>query len=94
MRRSPSANFRLLRRLAPLVLLVPLALLAPISAPVQAATVVSGGAGNDYESWIERLHDGRLLVILDRNPDWASGDLAKREVSASQARCSSARSRA
>jgi len=40
-----------------------------------APVVVSGGPENDYESWIARLRDGRLMVIFDRNPDWASGDL-------------------
>ncbi len=38
-------------------------------------TVVVGGPTNDYESWLERLQDGRLLIIFDRNPDWVSGDL-------------------
>ena len=37
--------------------------------------VVSGGPENDYESWIARLNDGRLMVVFDRNPDWRSGDL-------------------
>jgi Dockerin type I domain len=37
--------------------------------------VVSGGPSNDYESWIDRLSDGRLMIIFDRNPDWASGDI-------------------
>lgn len=37
--------------------------------------VVSGGPENDYESWIARLDDGRLMVVFCRNPDWASGDL-------------------
>jgi hypothetical protein len=37
--------------------------------------VVSGGPENDYESWIIRLKDNRLMAIFDRNPDWASGDL-------------------
>ncbi|HDQ99170.1 MAG TPA: hypothetical protein ENN51_02640 [candidate division WOR-3 bacterium] len=37
--------------------------------------VVSSGPGNDYESWIGRLGDGRLMVVFDRNPDWRSGDL-------------------
>jgi hypothetical protein len=37
--------------------------------------VVSGGLENDYESWILRLNDDRLMVIFDRNPDWQSGDL-------------------
>ncbi|MBL7032705.1 MAG: exo-alpha-sialidase [Candidatus Delongbacteria bacterium] len=37
--------------------------------------IVSGGPANDYEAWIERLHDGRLMIVFDRNPDWASGDL-------------------
>ena len=37
--------------------------------------VVSGGGENDYESWLARLNDGRLMVVFDRNPDWASGDL-------------------
>jgi hypothetical protein len=40
-----------------------------------APVVVSGGSDNDYESWIARLADGRLMVIFDRNPDWVSGDL-------------------
>jgi len=38
-------------------------------------TAISDGPENDYESWIGRLDDGRLLVIFDRNPDWQSGDL-------------------
>jgi hypothetical protein len=37
--------------------------------------VVSGGPENDYESWIVRLNDTRLMVIFCRNPDWQSGDL-------------------
>jgi len=37
--------------------------------------VVSGGTANDYEGWIERINDGRLMVIFCRNPDWTSGDL-------------------
>ena len=37
--------------------------------------VVSGGPENDYEGWIARLSDNRLMVIFARNPDWASGDL-------------------
>lgn len=37
--------------------------------------IVSGGPENDYEGWIARLNDGRLMVIFTRNPDWASGDL-------------------
>lgn len=37
--------------------------------------VVSGGPENDYEGWIARLSDNRLMVIFTRNPDWASGDL-------------------
>jgi hypothetical protein len=37
--------------------------------------VVSGGPENDYEGWIARLNDGRLMVIFTRNPDWISGDL-------------------
>ncbi|MBN2460680.1 MAG: T9SS type A sorting domain-containing protein [Candidatus Cloacimonetes bacterium] len=49
-----------------------LALLVQLSAdPV----VVSGGTANDYESWIARLNDSRLLVIFARNPDWQSGDI-------------------
>lgn len=40
-----------------------------------APVIVSGGPENDYESWIARLDDNRLMVIFDRNPDWASGDL-------------------
>ncbi|MBD3233457.1 MAG: T9SS type A sorting domain-containing protein [candidate division Zixibacteria bacterium] len=37
--------------------------------------VVSGGPENDYESWVIRMNDNRLMVVFDRNPDWASGDL-------------------
>ncbi len=37
--------------------------------------VVSGGPENDYESWVIRLNDKRLMIIFDRNPDWASGNL-------------------
>lgn len=37
--------------------------------------VVSGGPDNDCESWIGRINDSRLMVIFDRNQDWASGDL-------------------
>ncbi len=37
--------------------------------------VVSGGPENDYESWIARLVDERLMIIFDRNPDWVSGDI-------------------
>ncbi|HEX7319203.1 MAG TPA: T9SS type A sorting domain-containing protein [bacterium] len=53
-------------------------LLAAFIIPVltgAAPVVVSGGPDNDYESWIIRMNDGRLMVIFDRNPDWASGDL-------------------
>jgi hypothetical protein len=37
--------------------------------------VVSGGPENDYESWIARLIDERLMIIFDRNPDWISGNI-------------------
>lgn len=37
--------------------------------------IISGGPENDYESWITRLNDDRLMVVFCRNPDWASGDL-------------------
>ena len=37
--------------------------------------VVSGGLENDYESWIIRTQDNRLMTIFCRNPDWQSGDL-------------------
>ena len=37
--------------------------------------VVSGGPENDYESWLARLRDHRLMLIFCRNPDWESGDL-------------------
>jgi hypothetical protein len=46
-----------------------------VVAVTAAPVVVSGGPENDYESWILRLSDNRLMVIFDRNPDWASGDL-------------------
>jgi hypothetical protein len=47
------------------------------SLSVSSATpiVVSGGPYNDYESWIARLNDNRLMVVFTRNPDWSSGDL-------------------
>lgn len=37
--------------------------------------VLSGGPANDYESWIIRTNDDRLMAIFCRNPDWQSGDL-------------------
>lgn len=37
--------------------------------------IISDGPENDYESWIARLHNGRLMTVFCRNPDWASGDL-------------------
>lgn len=37
--------------------------------------VVSGGSANDYESWIIRTNDNKLMVVFCRNPDWESGDL-------------------
>ncbi len=37
--------------------------------------IVSPGPENDYEGWIARLSDSRLMVVFCRNPDWASGDL-------------------
>ena len=40
-----------------------------------APIVVSGGTGNDYESWVIRLNDSRLMLVFCRNPDWASGNL-------------------
>lgn len=40
-----------------------------------AVTIASGGPQNDYESWIGRIPDGRLMIVFDRNPDWASGDI-------------------
>jgi len=44
--------------------------------PIYATpVVVSGGPENDYESWIIRLNDSRLMLIFCRNPDWESGDL-------------------
>lgn len=48
---------------------------AAASSVFPGPVIVSGGVHNDYESWIERLGDGRLMIIFDRNPDWASGDL-------------------
>jgi hypothetical protein len=58
----------LLRVISSILFIMPLFLYAT---PV----VVSGGPVNDYESWIARINDGRLMIIFDRNPDWASGDL-------------------
>ncbi len=40
-----------------------------------AVIIVSDGPHNDYESWIGRIPDGRLMILFDRNPDWASGDI-------------------
>lgn len=37
--------------------------------------IVSGGPENDYEGWILRTSDDRLMVVFCRNPDWASGDM-------------------
>ena len=37
--------------------------------------IISNGPENDYESWIARLNNGRLMTVFCRNPDWASGDL-------------------
>ncbi len=59
------------RRLPLLTILLTFLTALSYSAPI----VVSGGPDNDYESWITRLRDGRLIVIFDRNPDWASGNL-------------------
>lgn len=47
----------------------------PYPALYATPVVVSGGPENDYESWIIRLNDNRLMIIFDRNPDWQSGDL-------------------
>lgn len=54
------------------LLILPLILASNISG---TPVVVSGGPENDYEGWIARINDGRLMVIFTRNPDWASGDL-------------------
>ncbi len=51
-------------------------LLAALCLAAQATpVVVSGGPDNDYESWLARMPDGRLMVVFDRNPDWVSGNL-------------------
>ena len=52
-----------------------IAILIVSSIALADPVVISGGPENDYESWIARLNDGRLMVVFDRNPDWASGDL-------------------
>ena len=54
---------------------IPIIISLLISLLESTPVVVSGGPDNDYEAWIARLHDGRLMVVFDRNPDWASGDL-------------------
>ena len=51
-----------------------LAILAGMAGAEPINTVITGSY-NDYESWVDRLHDGRMMIIFDRNPDWASGDL-------------------
>jgi len=45
------------------------------SSAIADSVVISGGPTNDYESWIARLSDDRIMVAFARNPDWASGDL-------------------
>ena len=40
-----------------------------------APLLVCGGPDNDVESCPLRLSDGRLMAVIGRNPDWASGDL-------------------
>lgn len=37
--------------------------------------VISGGSENDIIGRITRLPDDKLLAIIERNPDWGSGDL-------------------
>ncbi|MDD3050268.1 MAG: T9SS type A sorting domain-containing protein [Candidatus Cloacimonetes bacterium] len=37
--------------------------------------VVSGTDDNDYESWLIRLNDGRIMLTFGRNPDFNSGDI-------------------
>ncbi len=61
--RSPFMNY--------MPFLLPLMIVSASADPV----VVSGGTPNDYESWIIRANDSRLMVIFCRNPDWQSGDL-------------------
>lgn len=36
--------------------------------------IVSGGIDNDIAGRMCRMPDGRLLAIVERNPDWTSGD--------------------
>jgi hypothetical protein len=38
-------------------------------------TIISGGEENDIIGRICRLSDTKLLAIIERNPDWVSGDL-------------------
>jgi len=54
-----------------IVFLLSLLIISAAADPV----VVSSGTSNDYESWIIRTNDSRLMVIFCRNPDWQSGDL-------------------
>lgn len=62
-------------RIGGFAVLSTLLIVAGARGAARAQTVISGGPHNDYESWIERLHDGRLMVVFCRNPDWSSGDL-------------------
>ncbi len=56
--------------------LLVIAFLVLVHAVLLAETlVVSGGPDNDYESWIDRTSDDRLMVMFCRNPDWVSGDI-------------------
>ncbi|MCD4818025.1 MAG: T9SS type A sorting domain-containing protein [Candidatus Cloacimonetes bacterium] len=37
--------------------------------------IVSGGQQNDYESWLARLDDDRIMLIFCRNPNFSAGEL-------------------
>ncbi|PLX09932.1 MAG: hypothetical protein C0596_00140 [Marinilabiliales bacterium] len=39
-----------------------------------ASVIVSGGSENDIAGRMCRTPDGRLIAIIERNPDWGSGD--------------------
>ncbi|UCG29169.1 MAG: T9SS type A sorting domain-containing protein [candidate division WOR-3 bacterium] len=60
---------------SPFMNYIPFLLLLMIVSASADPVVVSGGTPNDYESWIIRANDSRLMVIFCRNPNWQSGDL-------------------
>ncbi len=42
---------------------------------INASVIVSGGTDNDIIGRMCRMPSGRIAAIIERNPDWVSGDL-------------------